>query len=63
MRLFDLSTGKNVRDMYLADNSDATKYGEAITRCADKFAAAKSKITASGLDAVPLGITGVLSYF
>jgi WD40 repeat protein len=34
VRLFDLSTEKNVRDMYLADNSDATKYGDQVQRVA-----------------------------
>lgn len=32
VRLFELSTDKVVRDMYLADNSDATKYGDQVQR-------------------------------
>ncbi|HJZ92660.1 MAG TPA: sigma-70 family RNA polymerase sigma factor [Gemmataceae bacterium] len=34
VRLFDLSTDKVVRDMYLADNSDSTKYGDQVQRVA-----------------------------
>ena len=32
VRLFDLSIEKVVRDIYLADNSDATKYGDQVQR-------------------------------